>query len=226
MQIGIFGTGMVGRVLSAALVAKGHAVMLGTRDPRATAVRREPDRYTGESFADWTAAHPAVRLGTYADAAAFGGLVMNATSGHGSLPAVQAAGSALDGKILIDIANPLDFSKGMPPSLFVGITDSLGEQIQRAAPKARVVKSLNTIAAPLMANPRALAAGDHTMFVAGDDESAKTTVTTFLRDELGWTDVIDIGGIEASRATESLLLPWARLFGLFGSPMLAFKVVR
>ena len=103
MQIGIFGTGMVGRVLSAALVAKGHAVMLGTRDPRATAVRREPDRYTGESFADWTAAHPTVRLGTYADAAAFGGLVMNATSGHGSLPAVQAAGSALDGKILIDI---------------------------------------------------------------------------------------------------------------------------
>ncbi len=226
MKIGVIGTGTVGQTIAAALADKKHDVLIGTRDPKATMARDAGGPMGGGPFRDWAAAHPAIGLRTIREAASHGELVFFATQGASAVAAVQAAGAALDGKIVVDISNPLDFSKGFPPFLFVGNTDSLGEQMQQAAPKARIVKSLNTVTAALMVNPRALAGGAHTMFVAGNDADAKATVTTFLMEQFGWSDVVDIGGIEAARATESLLLPWTRLYGALKTPLFGFHVVR
>ena len=119
--------------------------------------------------------------------------------------------------MLLDIANPLDYSQGFPPSLFVGNTDSLAEQIQAAFPEAKVVKSLNTMNALLMADPRQLADGDHSVFVSGNDADAKKIVTELLQ-SLGHTDVVDLGDLSTARGTESLLPVWVRLFGALGTP--------
>ena len=131
----------------------------------------------------------------------------------------------LRGKILIDVANPLDFSQGMPPTLSVSNTDSLGEQIQRGFPEAKVVKTLHTVNAYLMVDPAQLAGADHTVFVSGDDTEAKATVAGLLR-SFGWTDIIDLGDISAARGTEMLLPIWLRLFGALQKPILNFKIVR
>lgn len=145
MQIGIFGTGVVGQTLAAALTAGGHAVMIGTRDPAATLGRDTGNVFSATPFRDWHAANPGIRLGSFAEAARFGEVLVNATSGQGALPALQAAGEdALGEKVMLDVANPLDFSRGMPPTLSVCNTDSLAEQMQRAFPRLRVVKTLNT----------------------------------------------------------------------------------
>ena len=227
MQIGIFGTGVVGQTLAAALAARGQAVMIGTRDPRATLARDTGNVFDKTPFRDWQAAHPAVRLGTFAEAARFGEVLINATSGEGALPALQAAGAeALGEKIMLDIANPLDFSRGMPPSLSVCNTDSLGEQIQRAFPRLRVVKTLNTTNALVMVNPAAVAGGDHSMFVAGNDAGAKAKVKSWLGEWFGWRDVIDVGDITSSRGTEMLLPIWVRLWGALGTPMFNFRIAR
>src|SRR5262249_15519937 len=148
------------------------------------------DMFGNPPFKAWREAHPKVQLGTHAQAAAFGDVIVNATSGHGALDALELAGAGADGKPVLDISNPLDFSKGMPPSLTVSNTDSLAEQLQRAHPKAKVVKALNTMNAYLMVDPAKLAGGDHTTFVAGDDAGAKATVTELLR-SFGWKDVLD-----------------------------------
>src|SRR5512134_2244229 len=170
MQLGILGSGVVGRTISARLVELGHDVTIGTRDVASTLARTEPDGYRNPPFSVWQQQHMQIRLGTFADAAGFGAVVINATNGAASLEALTLAGAAnLDGKVLIDIANPLDFSQGMPPSLFVSNTDSLGEQIQRAFPNVKVVKALNTMNAFLMAHPQQLAQGDHSVFVSGND---------------------------------------------------------
>jgi predicted dinucleotide-binding enzyme len=167
-----------------------------------------------------------VKLGSFADAAAHGELVVNATAGEASLDALREAGEAnLAGKVLVDIANGLDFSRGMPPTLLVANTDSLGERIQRAFPAVRVVKALNTMNALLMVNPRQLADGDHTVFLCGDDPEAKALVTRLLT-ELGWRDVIDLGDLTAARATEMVLPIWLRLTGTLQTPAFNFKVVR
>ena len=143
--------------------------------------RTEPDVMGNPPFPAWAQAHPQVSVAPFADAAAGADLVVNATSGSASLPALEAAGAAnLAGKVVLDISNPLDFSAGFPPTLFVKDTDSLAEQIQRAFPEAKVVKSLNTMTANLMVHPRQLAGGDHTVFVSGDDAEAKQTVTELL----------------------------------------------
>ena len=174
----------------------------------------------------WRESHPAVGFGTHAQAAAHGELVVNATTGTGSLDALRAAGANnLADKILIDIANPLDFSKGMPPSLTIANTDSLGEQIQRAFPATKVVKALNTMNAYLMVGPAQLAGGDHTSFISGNDAVAKQRVTELLR-TLGWTDIIDLGDITTARGTEMYLPLWARLYVALGNPMFSIKVVR
>jgi len=131
----------------------------------------------------------------------------------------------LNGKIIIDIANPLDFSQGMPPTLSVSNTDSLGEQIQRRFPEAKVVKTLNTMNAYLMVDPSQLAAADHTLFVSGDDAGAKAIVTELLQ-SFGWTDIIDLGDISTARGTEMLLPIWVRLFGALQKPIFNFKIVR
>ena len=227
MQIGIFGTGIVGQTLAAALAAKDQSVMIGTRDPKATLERDTGNAFSKTTFRDWQKANPKVKLGTFAEAARFGEVLVNATSGGGALPALQAAGAdALGEKILLDIANPLDFSHGMPPSLTICNTDSLGEQIQRAFPKLRVVKTLNTTNTLVMVNPAAVAGGDHTMFLAGNDADAKAQVQRWLAEWFGWRDVIDLGDITSARGTEMLLPIWVRLMMSLGTPMFNFKIAR
>jgi len=226
MKIGVIGTGTVGRTLAARLTELGHSVMIGTRDPAATTARTEPDGMGNPPFASWHAVHPDVTLGTFEQAAKHGEVVLNATGGAGAVPALTAAGADnLRGKVLLDISNPLDFSQGFPPFLSVSNTDSLGEQIQRAFPDVRVVKSLNTMTASLMANPKQLAGGDHSVFVSGNDAEAKSTVIALL-ESLGHTDVIDLGDITTARGTEMLLPIWVRLMGPLGTPIFNFKIVR
>ena len=216
MRIGILGTGMVGQALAAKLAEGGYEVVVGTRDPAATLARDEPDGYGNPPFRVWHAQHPDVKLGTFADAAAHGELVVNATAGATSVDALRLAGEAnLDGKVLVDIANALDFSRGMPPSLLVANTDSLAEQLQRDLPAVRVVKALNTMNALVMANPRQLADGE-----------AKALVTRLLTEGFGWGDVIDLGDLTAARATEMVLPIWLRLMGALQTPMFNLKVVR
>jgi len=227
MKIAILGTGMVGRTLAEKLDSIGHTITMGTRDPAATLARTEGDNWGNPGFADWHKAHPGIAVLAYADVANNADLVINALSGGGTLDGLKAVGAPnLNGKILIDIANPLDFSQGFPPSLSIANTDSLGEQVQKAFPDTRVVKTLNTVNAYLMADPIKLADGDHTMCVCGNDADAKAEVTRFLKTELGWKDIIDLGGIESARGTEAVLLWWTRLFGILDNPMFAFKVVR
>ncbi|MEW2380561.1 NAD(P)-binding domain-containing protein [Micromonospora sp. NPDC047707] len=226
MKIAVLGTGMVGQALAGRLAELGHDVTVGTRDVAATLARTTPDGMGNPPYAVWAAEHPQVRLATLADAAAGAELLVNATSGGVSIAALQAAGTDnLTGKILVDIANPLDFDNGFPPTLFVKDTDSLGEQIQAAFPQLRVVKALNTLTATLMVNPKALADGDHSIFVSGNDADAKKTVTEIL-ESFGHTDVVDLGDITTARGTEMLLPLWLRLMGALDTPMFNLKVVR
>jgi predicted dinucleotide-binding enzyme len=226
MKLGILGTGVVGKTIAARLAGLGHEVVIGTREPEETLSRTEPDAYGNPPFSAWQEEHPEVRLGTFGEAAAHGEMVLNATAGAVSLEALDLAGEDnLNGKILIDVSNPLDFSKGMPPTLWVSNTDSLGEQIQRRFPEAMVVKTLHTMNAYLMVDPAQLAATDHTVFVGGDDAEAKAQVTELLR-SLGWTDILDLGDITTARGTEMLLPIWVQLFGVLQKPIFNFKIVR
>src|SRR5215211_106171 len=182
MRAGVLGTGMVGRSIGGKLRELGHDVVIGTRDPVELMERTEPDARGNDPFAVWQQQHPDIGIATFRDAAAHGDLLVNATSGAGSLDALRSAGEeTLAGKVLVDIANPLDFSRGMPPSLLVSNTDSLAEQIQRRFPELKVVKTLNTMNAYVMVDPAQLAGADHSVFVSGDDTDAKAQVTELLR---------------------------------------------
>jgi predicted dinucleotide-binding enzyme len=226
VRLGILGSGVVGKTLAARLADLGHEVMVGTRDPDETLSRTEPDQYGNPPFGTWQLEHPEVELGTFGETAAHGEMVVNATAGVVSLEALDMAGEEnLSGKVLIDISNPLDFSKGMPPTLSVSNTDSLGEQIQRRFVEAKVVKTLHTMNAYLMVDPAQLGGGDHTVFVCGDDAEAKERVTELLR-SFGWTDIIDLGDISTARGTEMLMPIWLRLFGALQKPLFNFKIVR
>lgn len=226
MNIGIIGSGVVGQTLGSALAAKGHAVALGTRDPLA----RDEKKGMGTSLNDWLAAAGAnASVVAFADAARRGEIVINATAGAAAVDALRIAGAEhLSGKILIDVSNPLDFSKGMPPTLTVCNTDSTGERVQRAFPDAKVVKTLNTVTVALMVAPRAVGGGDHHIFLSGDDDDAKATVGRLLGDWFGWRReaIIDLGDITTARGTEMLLPLWIRLMGRLGTPMFSFRVVR
>jgi predicted dinucleotide-binding enzyme len=215
MKIGILGTGMVGNTIASKLVALGHEVMMGSRTAN------------NEKARAWVAQVGArAHAGTFADAAGFGEMIWVCTSGAGTIEAVHAAGAAnLDGKIVVDVTNPLDFSRGMPPRLSVVNDDSLGEQVQRAVPGARVVKSLNTVNCNVMVDAGRIA-GDHDIFVAGNDADAKARVTEILRRDFGWRHVIDLGDITGARATEMVLPLWLRLYGAFGSAEFNLHVVR
>ena len=227
MKIGILGTGMVGQTLSGKLVELGHDIMLGTRDVAGTLARSEPNQYGFPAFSVWQKQNPKVKLGTFADAAKHGEAVINATNGTASLDALHLAGEAnLNDKILTDVSNPLDFSKGLPPTLSVCNTDSVGEQIQHAFPGVKVVKTLNTVTVFLMVNPGLVAGGDHTLFVCGNDAAAKTQVSAWLKDRFGWQDMIDLGDITNARGTEMYLPLWLRLCGALGSGMFNVKVVK
>jgi 8-hydroxy-5-deazaflavin:NADPH oxidoreductase len=228
MKIAVLGTGMVGRTIAAKLVSLGHDVTIGTRDVDALMAQTEgPMGGQLPTFSEWNAANPVVGMGTFADAAAGGEIVFNATSGMVSLKVLESAGADnLAGKILVDISNPLDFSQGFPPSLSVCNTDSIAEQIQAAFPDARVVKTLNTTNAAVMVEPGSVAGGDHTMFVAGNDEAARADVTAILTDWFGWSDVIDLGDLTGARGIEMILPLWIRLMGQLGTPSFNFKIAR
>jgi predicted dinucleotide-binding enzyme len=225
MDIAVLGTGMVGQAIAGRLRELGHSVVVGTRDPEATLGRTEPDGMGNPPFSAWHAAHEGVAVATFADAAAGAELVVNASSGAASLDVLGLAGADhLAGKVLVDIANPLDFSRGFPPTLSVKDTDSLAEQIQRAFPEAKVVKTLNTLTASLMVDPKSLGESS-TVFVSGDDAQAKATVVSLL-ESFGHDDVIDLGALETARGTEMLLPVWLRLMGTLGTGTFNFKIVR
>ena len=202
MKIGVLGTGAAGQTVAAKLVVLGHDVMMGARSA-------DNEKVLG--FAERTGG----RAGTFADAARHGEMVLNCTRGDTSLGMLATLAAELDGKVLIDAANPLDFSKGFPPTLSVSNTDSLAEQIQRALPKTFVVKSLNTVNAAVMIEPSRVP-GHHTVFVSGNDQHAKGKVMDFLR-SLGWQSIIDLGDITSARAAEQLLPLWVRLFTALGN---------
>ncbi len=225
MDIAVLGTGMVGRTIAGRLQGLGHTVVVGTRDPQATLARTDPDVMGNPPFAAWLSDNPGIDVATFVDAAARATVVVNATAGAAALAVLESAGSDnLAGKPLLDISNPLDFSAGMPPTLLTKDTDSLGEQIQRAFPEALVVKTLNTLTAPLMVHPDSLGQSS-TIFVSGNDSSAKATALELLQ-SFGHEDVIDLGGIETARGTEMMLPVWLRLMSALGTPMFNFKVIR
>ena len=226
MRIVVLGTGTVGQTLAGAFDALGHEVTVGTRDVDAARSRRAASAEDAPGFGDWCDDHPSVRVATLDLAAVGADLVVNATSGTSSLSALEQVGeAALAGRVVLDVANPLDFSTGFPPTLSVCNDDSLAEQIQRRFPDARVVKSLNTVTAALMVAPRLLGDGLHTIFVSGDDSAAKALVTDVLT-SLGWTDILDLGDLSTARGTEMYLALWTRLFGATGSPILNVRLVR
>ncbi|MFT4468811.1 NADPH-dependent F420 reductase [Arthrobacter sulfonylureivorans] len=225
MRIAVLGTGRVGQTMAARLAELGHTVTIGTRDPEATLSRTAPDAMGTPPLVAWAADHPGIGVARFADAAAGADLIVNATNGGASLDALTQAGTEnLDGKVILDIANPLDTTQGMPPTLFVKDTDSLGEQIQRAFPAARVVKSLNTLTAEFQAYPARLPETG-TVFVSGNDAAAKSSVTELLKD-FGHQDVIDLGDITTARGAEMVMPLWLRLWGALGSPAFNFKIVR
>jgi predicted dinucleotide-binding enzyme len=214
MKIAIFGTGTVGNAIATKLAQLGHEVKMGSRTA------------DNAKAAAWVKANGAkASQGTFAEAAAFGELLFNCTAGVGSLAALEAAGKKnLAGKVLVDVSNPLDFSKGMPPSLTVCNTDSLAEQLQRAFPDTKVVKALNTMNANLMVDP-SLVKGDHDVFICGNDADAKGHVTEILKG-FGWKHVVDLGDLTAARGQEMFLALWVRLYGAGGSPMFNVHVAR
>jgi predicted dinucleotide-binding enzyme len=226
MNFGILGTGVVGRTLAARLIELNHSVVLGTRDPAKTILKSELDGMGNPPIRVWLEQNPKAKLGSFIEAAVHGEIIINATNGTGSLNALQIAGEMnLNNKILMDISNPLDLTHGMPPSLFISNTDSLGEQIQRAFPNVLVVKTLNTMNAYLMVNPRLLANGDHSVFVSGNDPVAKAAVSKLLQ-SFGWEDIIDLGDITTARGPEMYLPLWLRTWGTLQIPMFQIKVVR
>jgi len=185
----------------------------------------QTDAMGNPPFRVWQKEHPGIKLVPFAEAAAHGEVVINALHGQAAVEQLKKIATGLDGKVLIDITNPLDFSKGMPPSLFVSNTDSLAEQIQRALPETKVVKSLNTANALLQVDPRQLAGGDHHAFVSGNNAAAKTRVIRYLNEWYGWKNVIDLGDITSARGAEMVLPLWVRLWGVLQTPMFNFKVV-
>jgi predicted dinucleotide-binding enzyme len=211
MNIGILGSGGVAQTLAQKLLSGGHAVMLGSRTP--------------ERLHDWLAgAGKGAQAGSYAQAAAFGEWIFNAASGSHALEAVAAAGdAALGSKILVDLANPLDFSSGTL-QLVVANTDSLAEQIQRAHPAVRVVKSLNTVNTSVMVSPEVLSTPDTAMFVCGNDEQARQQVSQWIQREFGWKSVIDLGDLSAARGLEAYLLLWVRMMQTFKTAKFNIKI--
>ncbi len=214
MKIGILGTGTVASTIGTKLVQLGHEVRMGSRT------------MDNQKAASWAKSNETkASHSTFADAAVFGEIVFNCTSGSHSIEALKLAGEKnMRGKILVDVANPLDFSGGKL-SLTVCNTDSLGEQIQRALPKTKVVKALNTVNSDLMVNP-SLLNGSHDIFICGNDPSAKSEVTKILGDWFGWKSVVDLGDITAARGQEMLLPFWIRMMGVFKTSHFNFKIVR
>jgi 8-hydroxy-5-deazaflavin:NADPH oxidoreductase len=228
MKIAILGTGSVGQTWATKLSSLGHTVSLGTRNVEASIAKTEKDRYGSPTLSEFLAANTSISLATFADAVSGAELVVNATKGEASIAALQAAGSALDGKIILDLANPLDFSAGGLPALIPALsnTNSLGEEIQKTFPTTKVVKTLNTMWAGLMVNPNMTAAGDHTNFICGNDTEAKQTVQELIK-TFGWTDasILDLGDITNARGTEAILPIWLRVWSATQNGAFNIKIV-
>jgi len=217
MKIAVFGTGMVGDTIGSRLIETGHQVMMGSRQANNEKALAFVTKHAGKATA-----------GTFAEAAAFAEIIFNCTKGEASVNALQLAGNAVNGKVIVDIANPLDFSKGMPPCLIPALsnTHSLGEEIQNKFPTTKVVKTLNTMWCGLMVNPLMIAEGNHTNFICGNDSDAKETVKVLLR-EFGWKseNILDLGDISNARGTESVLPIWLRVWGATQNGAFNFKIV-
>ena len=217
MKIGILGTGIVGNTIGSKLYHIGHEICIGSRTKDNTkAIEWVKDK------------GPHATHGTFADAAFHAAIIFNCTSGAGSMEALKAAGAEnLSGKILIDVSNPLEFSPGKMPSLVPSLsnTTSLGEEIQKAFPDAKVVKALNTMRCTVMVNP-AMVPGDHDVFICGNDADAKEKVKALLEADFGWTSFVDLGDITGARGMEMILPIWIRLNGVFKSPHFNFKIVK
>lgn len=225
MKITVLGSGIVGQTISSKLDNLGHQVILGTRNSKETLARLEANRMTGKTFSAWYNDFPNITLQDFGNIPADSDLIINATSGNGTMSALKMLGkSVLTKKVLIDISNPLDFSRGMPPSLSICNTDSLAETIQREYPDTYVVKTLNTMNCSLMVNPSSLT-GDHHVFMSGNDNEAKVIVQELLQ-EIGWkkSSIIDLGGIESARGAEMILPMWLNLFGKFGHGTFNFAI--
>jgi 8-hydroxy-5-deazaflavin:NADPH oxidoreductase len=223
MKIGIIGSGVVAQTLGNKLIGLGHDLILGTRDPS----KLDDKKMFGATLREWKSqTADRAKIATFKDAAAHGELLINATGGRVSLEALKlAAADKVGAKVLIDVANELDHSKGMPPAVLASQEHCLAEKLQAAFPNLKVVKTLNTIGAPVMVEPRALGGGDHTVFVSGNDADAKGTVTALLK-SFGWTDVLDLGDISSARGPEMYMAMWLRLWGATKTGQLNIKVVR
>lgn len=217
MKIAVLGTGTVGNTVGSKLVELGHQVMMGSRTKNNEKAKTFVDKHKGKADA-----------GTFSEAAAFGDIIFNCTSGSASLEALKLAEEKnLNRKTLIDVANPLDFSKGMPPSLSVVNTNSLAEEIQKAFPRVKVVKALNTMWCGIMVNPSMINGGDHHVFISGNDASAKEQVKELLK-SFGWMEnnILDLGDITTARGTEMYLPLWLRIMGAGNTGAFNIKIVR
>jgi hypothetical protein len=223
MKIGIIGSGVVGQTLGAKLVALGHDVIVGTRDPK----KLDEKKNMAGSLREWLAqTENKGRVGSFADAVSHGELLISATHGQISVDALEAGGADKTGaKVLIDVGNELDFSKGMPPQALAAQDNCLGEKIQAVFPNLKVVKTLNTVGAPVMVNPKGIKDGDHTVFLSGNDAGAKGEVAKLLK-SFGWNDILDLGDISTARGPEMYMAMWIRLWGATGNGMINIKVVR
>ncbi|TGK38149.1 NADPH-dependent F420 reductase [Leptospira andrefontaineae] len=215
MKIGVLGTGMVGETIGSKLIEKGHEVKMGSRSS------------TNEKAAQWVSKSGSkASQGTFKDAASFGDILFNCTKGEVSIEVLRSAGEeTLKGKVLVDLANALDFSKGRPPGLIFGTNDSLGETIQKSFPDLKVVKTLNTMNCTIMVNASGIP-GEHDVFVCGNDPEAKKKVSELLAKDFGWKNIIDLGDITGARATEMILPLWLRLYGTFGNTDFNFHITR
>jgi 8-hydroxy-5-deazaflavin:NADPH oxidoreductase len=202
MKVGVLGSGDVGKKLASGFASRGHEVVVGTRNPKNTELTTWASGVKGK-----------VSVGTLADAAKHGELIVLAVHGDSAVAAVEQAGATnVAGKVLIDVTNPLDFSKGMPPSLFVGTTDSLGERVQKAVPAAKVVKAFNTVGSPQMVDPQVKSQSRLELLIAGNDAAAKQKVTEIIK-SFGWSGTIDVGGIDGARYLEAMVPLWVRVGG-------------
>ncbi|WP_328884181.1 NADPH-dependent F420 reductase [Streptomyces sp. NBC_00299] len=212
MKIAVLGTGGGARAHAAKLLDLGHQVFVGTRAPEATLARTEPDMMGNIPYGQWLASHPGITLLTFGDAAAAAdSLVINGIDGHNAVGALSAVAEQLAGKTVVDYAVPFVYQHetehpwptpwGVMPKLDPCDTDSLGEQIQRALPATKVVKSFVTQEQTTVVDPKAIGGGDHTMFVAGDHADAKQQVTDLLK-AYGWIDILDVGALVGARGLE------------------------
>lgn len=217
-KIAILGTGGVGNTIGTKLIELGYELMMGSRSSNNEKAKAFAEKFPGKA-----------KSGTFKEAINFSDLIFNCTKGENSVDALKHAGETLSGKTIIDIANPLDFSNGMPPSLFPHLSNtwSLGEELQKQFPEANIVKTLNTMWAGLMVDPNMIGNGDHINYISGNNKDAKKKVIDLLM-EIGWKkeSIMDLGDITNARATEAVLPIWLRVWGVTKTGAFNFKIVK